>query len=267
MPNPFAPAPAEEEAPAQETAELDKPAAPPASSLEGAPAAPPASDLSAAPAVTTPEAPAAETPALAAETAPAAETSATPASADETAWQEARKANTLIAYRAYALRSPKGLYYDQALRESRRRIDQLSVHPESLTVILPAPVVFRELPTQDEDGRVLGLPEQDLSILDRITSVREGEWYVFDRGGAWPFRFVQAAEIEARRKPAPALPPPASAPAPSSAPEQPVPSLAAPPTQPSIPETQAAPQPQSVTQPPAPAQSQPAAQPATPPAQ
>lgn len=115
--------------------------------------------------------------------------------ADTTAWLGAKDKGTLLAYRTYMLREPKGRYYNNALQESRRRIGALSVKPSNTSIKLPGPVAFRDLPTKDNAGRTQGTAGQSFPIIDRINTPNEGEWYVLDRGGPWPFRFISVADV------------------------------------------------------------------------
>ena len=79
---------------------------------------------------------------------------------------------------------------------ARRRIAELSTNPVSTLVYLTGPAFFRGLPTRDIDGVEAGAKGQDVYIIDRIATRREGDWLVFERGGAWPFLFVNAPEVE-----------------------------------------------------------------------
>ncbi len=171
--------PAGSEAPAVALAESSEPApTPPEVSPEPAP------PIQAATAPATPKAVAAE-PAAAADPSP-----------EEADWLAARHVGTMAAFRTYMLKWPKGSRHDQALSAAKRRIKTLSTKPESTAVLLPGPLVYRELPTFRDKGAAEGVAGQAVNFMDRIASPKEGEWLVLEREGAWPFRFVSAREIE-----------------------------------------------------------------------
>ena len=133
--------------------------------------------------------------AAAAEPAPSADPS--PEEAD---WLAARQVGTMAAFRTYMLKWPKGSQRDQALSAAKRRIKTLSTKPESIAVLLPGPLVYRELPTFRDKGAAEGAAGQVVNFMDRIASPKEGEWLVLEREGAWPFRFVSVREIEAAKQ-------------------------------------------------------------------
>ena len=116
--------------------------------------------------------------------------------ADHADWLEARKIGNLAAFRAYIEKHADGVHYAEAMDRARRRIAELSTKPVSTLVYLTGPAFFRSLPTRDIDGVEAGAKGQDVYIIDRIATRREGDWLVFERGGAWPFLFVNAPEVE-----------------------------------------------------------------------
>jgi hypothetical protein len=115
---------------------------------------------------------------------------------DHADWLEARKIGNLAAFRAYIEKHADGVHYAEAMDRARRRIAELSTQPNSTLVYLTGPAFFRALPTRDVDGLEAGAAGQDVYIIDRIATRREGEWLVFERGGLWPFLFVGADEVE-----------------------------------------------------------------------
>jgi hypothetical protein len=115
---------------------------------------------------------------------------------DHNDWLEARKIGNLAAFRAYIEKHADGVHYAEAMDRARRRIAELSTQPVSTLVYLTGPAFFRGLPTRDVDGVEAGAKGQDVYIIDRIATRREGDWLVFERGGPWPFLFVNAPEVE-----------------------------------------------------------------------
>jgi hypothetical protein len=115
---------------------------------------------------------------------------------DDADWLAARKIGTLSAYRGYIDAHAEGIHVEDAMKRARRRIAELSTAPDSTLVYLTQPATFRGLPTFDIEGLKAGEEGQDVYIIDRISTRREGEWLVFERGGAWPFLFVAAPDVD-----------------------------------------------------------------------
>jgi hypothetical protein len=128
---------------------------------------------------------------------PAAAASLPPEEAD---WIAAQEVGNVAAFRTYVLKWPEGKRRDQALSAAKRRIQRLSTNPEALAIVLPGPVVYRELPTFRDKGAAAGAAGQTVNIVDRIASPIEGEWLVLEREGVWPFRFISAREIESPKQ-------------------------------------------------------------------
>ncbi|HEV7689517.1 MAG TPA: hypothetical protein VGO52_01780 [Hyphomonadaceae bacterium] len=152
---------------------------------------------SAAPAATPAAVPAAPAPApTEAAAAPVLTDAELAQQLDHDDWLEARKIGNLAAFRAYIEKHADGVHYAEAMDRARRRIAELSTKPVSTLVYLTGPAFFRGLPTRDVDGVEAGAKGQDVYIIDRIATRREGDWLVFERGGAWPFLFVNAPEVQ-----------------------------------------------------------------------
>jgi hypothetical protein len=134
------------------------------------------------------------------EPAAAEPTPATGLSPEEADWLAAREVGNIAAFRTYMLKWPEGRRRDQALSAAKRRIKTLSTKPESLSIVLSGPVVYRELPTFRDKGAAGGAAGQTVNFMDRIASPIEGEWLVLEREGAWPFRFVSVRDIESAKQ-------------------------------------------------------------------
>jgi hypothetical protein len=115
---------------------------------------------------------------------------------DAADWLAARQVGTLSAYRSYIEAHADGAHIEDAMNRARRRIAELSTAPDTTLVYLTQPATFRGLPTFDIEGLKAGEQGQDVYIIDRISTRREGEWLVFERGGAWPFLFVAAPDVD-----------------------------------------------------------------------
>ena len=115
---------------------------------------------------------------------------------DSVAWRRVQGDN-LMALREYLLDWPNGMYVNDALEASARRIQALRREFTPRTCVINAPLPTRELPTHVEETRFFGQANDAVAVRQAISN-SEGMWYLLNVGGRWPYRFVLPADLDVR---------------------------------------------------------------------